>query len=39
MLVFTYFFEKMSLFRGAMNERERVENAAKDAERRLAPVS
>ena len=40
MLAFTYFFEKMDLFRNKMDERERKEKAAEDAEDRiLAKVS
>ena len=40
MLVFTYFFEKMDLFRNKMDKRERKEKAAEDAEDRiLAKVS
>ena len=40
MLVFTYFFEKMDLFRNKMDKRERKEKAAEDAEGRiLAKVS
>ena len=40
MLVFVYFFEKMDLFRDAMNRKESKEKGIKDGERRISiPVS
>ena len=40
MLVFVYFFEKMDLFRDAMNRKERKEKGVKDDERSISlPVS
>ena len=40
MLVFVYFFEKMDLFRDAMNKKERKEKEVKHDERRISiPVS
>ena len=38
-LVFVYFFEKMDLFRDAMNKKERKEKEVKDDESISMPVS